>query len=182
LLIVGVLTILTAGAVVLGLAQAPRTANLTVHNGAGETVNAPSLTAVYSSSSPAETVRVVLRAPDRVTESLLEGGPAGAPVRTITEAGSGAVRRALAPLGGLLAVTGFTARGSAFVATRSASTLVAPDEASQVSGSIQYTATVSGGYLVGLTERYHVTVPGGTESGTDRYQITRIGGQRVPSP
>jgi hypothetical protein len=181
LAIVSLLTVLAIGAAILGLSQAPSTADLTVHNGTGETLQNPDLTAIFRSNSPAETVRVVVRASDRVSETLLEGGPGGAPLRTVSRTGSKAVTEALQPLSALLKISGFAPRGSSYVATQQASTLVSPAEASEVSGSINYIATVRDGYLVALVERYRVTVPGGTESGTDYFRITDIGGRAAPA-
>lgn len=175
--VLALLTVLALGAAVLALSEAPATSDLTVHNGAGETLATPSLSALYSSSSPVETVRVDLLGPDLLKETLLKGGP----VKTLTIKGSRS-QEVLGPFSALLKITGFSARGSTYVATEPASTLVPPDEASQVTGSIRYTATVSGGYLVDLVEHYTVKTPGGPESGTYHYRITDLGGQRTPFP
>jgi hypothetical protein len=172
---------LTVGMAVLGFTEAPAPADLAVHNGAGETVTASSFTAIYSSNSPAETIRIEVRPPDQVTEALLRGGPTGTPVRSVTVKGSSSVKKVLNPFSQLLKIAGFSERGSSYVATKPASTLVPADEASDFSGSIHYTATVSNGYLVDLVERYLVITPVGRQSGTYRYQITRIGGWNVPA-
>jgi hypothetical protein len=180
-LVLGLLTVLAAGAVALGLLLAPATPNLAVHNGAGETLLAPSLTAYYSSSEPRATVRIVYTAPDRLTESLLAHGPGSRPVRSVTIKGSRAVK-ALQPFEQLQQITGFTARGARFVAVQQASALVPADEASQISGSVVYSAALSGGYLVDVLDRFRVTTPSGTERGTDHYRVTSIGGQPVTAP
>jgi hypothetical protein len=177
-LVLGLLTVLTAGAVALGLLLAPATPDLTVHNGAGETLLAPSLTAYYGLSSPRATFRIVYQAPDQLTETLLAAGPGSRPVRSVTVKGSQAAK-GLQPFDQLQRITGFTPVGSRFVAHQRASTLVAPSEATEVSGTVVYTATVSGGYVVGLTESFRVTTPSGVESGVDHYRIVRIGGQPV---
>jgi len=180
-LVLSLLAVLAIGALVLGLSEAPATADLTVHNGAGETLGSASVGALYSSSSPVETVRVDLLGPDLLKETLLRGGASGVPEKTLTIKGSRS-QEVLEPFSALLKITGFSPHGSTYVATESASTLVPPDEASQVTGSIRYTATVSGGYLVDLVEHYTVTTPGGPEAGTYHYQITDLGGQRIPVP
>lgn len=181
-LALGLLTVLAAGAVALGLLFAPATPDLVVHNGAGETLLAPSLTAFYSSVRPTkETVRIEYRAPDHLTETLLAAGPGSRPVRSRILTGSSAVK-ALQPFDQLQQITGFTPVGSGFVAHRSASTLVPASESLQVSGTVTYDATVSGGSLVGITESYHVTTPIGTEHGVFHYLVTSIGGQPVAVP
>ena len=180
-LILGLLTVLSAGAVVLGLLLAPATPDLTVHNGAGETILAPSVTAYYSLSSPKTTYRIEYTAPDRLTETLLSGGPGSKPVRSVSIKGSQA-SRALQPFLQLQRITGFTPIGARFVARQSASTLVPASERTEVSGTVAYAAAVTNGYVVGVTESYHVTTPSGLERGTDHYRVTSIGGQPVSQP
>ena len=177
-LILALLTVGAIGAAVLGLVLAPKTADLTVHNGAGETVLAPSVTALFSSDSPAERVRVVFTSPDRVTEILL--GPNGKAVKSVSAQGNEALR-ALQPFQQIQKVTGWKASGSRFVASTPASSLVPAAEAPEVRGTITYSAAVSNGYLVDVLERYQVATPAGTEKGTDRYQVLRIAGQPVGS-
>lgn len=178
-LVLGLLTVLAAGAVALGLLLAPATPDLTVHNGAGETLLAPSLTAYYSSVSPSrETVRVQYQAPDRMTETLLAAGPGSRPLRSRTITGSQAAK-ILQPFDQLLKITGFTPAGGRFVGQQPASTLVPAAEASQVSGIVRYDVQVSGGYVVDVTESYRVTTPAGAQRGVYRYQVTSVGGQPV---
>ncbi len=177
-LILGLLSVLSAGAVALGLLLAPATADLTVHNGAGETLLAPSVTAYYTVSSPRATYRIKYTAPDRLTETLLSRGPGSRPLRSVSLRGSQA-SRALQPFDQLQRITGFTPVGAGFVARQSASTLVPADERTQVSGTVSYAATLHSGYVVGVTESYRVTTPSGVERGTDHYRITRLGGQPV---
>jgi hypothetical protein len=180
MLILTLLGVLSLGAAATGLVLAPATGDLTVHNGSGETILAPSFTYyVHSSAAQDETIRVSYTAPDRVTESLFRGSVTGRPVRTVSASGSYARQAALRPLNEVQNVTGFTPSGPSFVATRSASSLVSPAEANQVSGSVRYTATVTGGYLVGLIAQYHYSTPAGAESGTERLRVTSIGGQPV---
>lgn len=180
-LVLGLLTVLSAGAVALGLLLAPATPDLTVHNGAGETLLTTSLAAYYSLSSPRATFHIVYRAPDRLTETLLAAGAGSRPLRSVTVKGSQAAK-GLQPFDQLQRITGFTPVGSAFVARQPASSLVPPSEATQVSGTVVYAATVSGGYVVGLTESFRVTTPSGVESGVDHYRVVRIGGQPVTAP
>jgi hypothetical protein len=177
-LILGLLTVLTAGAVALGLLLAPATSDLTVHNGAGETLLASSVTAYYSLSSPRTTYRIEYTAPDRLTETLLAGGPGSKPVRSVSIKGSQA-SRALQPFQQLQRITGFNPAGARFVAKQSASTLVPANERTEVSGTVAYSAGLTSGYVVSVTESYDVTTPSGAERGTDHYLVTSIGGQPV---
>lgn len=177
-LLLGLLTVLTAGAIALGLLLAPATPDLTVHNGAGETLLASSVTAYYSLSSPRATYRIEYTAPDRLTETLLAGGPGSRPVRSVSIKGSQA-SRALQPFDQLQRITGFTPAGAGFVAKQSASTLVPVSERTEVSGTVSYTAAVHSGYVVSVIESYHVTTPSGVEQGTDHYRVTHIGGLPV---
>lgn len=183
LLVLGLLTILAAGAVVLGLLQAPPTADLTVHNALGETTQASSLVYyVTATTAPGEVARIAYRSsPATATETLFTGGAHGRAVRRKTVTGPLARRDALQSLTKIESVTGFSPVGPAFVATQSASTLVSPAERHEVSGSLGYTATVRGGYLVGLVARFHIVTPDGTQTGTDRLRVTNVGGQPVSS-
>lgn len=180
-LVLGLLTVLAGGAVALGLLLAPATPDLAVHNGAGETLLAPSVTAYYSSTAPQATVRIVYTAPDHLTESLLARGPGSRPVRSITIKGPRAVK-ALQPFQQLQTITGFTAKGARFVAVQQAATLVPANEAGQISGTVAYSAALDGGYLVDVLDRFRVTTPNGTQRGVDHYRVTSIGGQPVSLP
>lgn len=177
-LVLGVLTLLAAGAIVLGLVLAPTTADLTVHNGAGEILLAPSLTAYYRSVNPPETLRIAYTAPDRLEETLLSAGPGSKPVRSRTIKGSRAAA-ALKPFDQLLTITGFSPVGSHFVAVAPFATFVPSSEAQLVSGSVTFVTTVRGGYTVGVTERSRVKTPNGTQRGTFVYTVTSVDGQPV---
>lgn len=179
-LILSLLVVLAAGAAVLGYSQAPASGDLAVHNGAGETLAASSLTAVYTSTSSNEVVRIRFRAPDSVTETLVKGGPAGSRLRVATATGARALA-ALDPVRRLLDVTGFTAQGPSYVGVESIGSLVPASEAHLVSGSIRYSATVTAGYVVDVVEHDVVVTPGGTETGGGRYRIVRIGSWKVPA-
>ncbi|MHB8219712.1 MAG: hypothetical protein ACYDHU_05235 [Acidimicrobiales bacterium] len=170
---------LSAGAAVLGLRQAPPAADLALHNAAGETLAAASLSAVYKSASGSEVVGVKYRAPDLVTETLVKGGPLGAPPEVAHITGAKALG-ALSPVSQLLKINGFSSRGSTYVGSEPISSLITAAEARLVSGSIRYTVTVDGGYVIKVVEHEVVTTPGGSQSGGGTYRIGRIGNQRVP--
>jgi hypothetical protein len=170
---------LAVGAAVLGLRQAPPAADLALHNAAGETLAAPSLKAVYTSASKSEVVGVQFQAPSQATETLLRGGPAGAPDEVAHISGARALE-SLSPISALLKVSGFVSNGPTFVGSEPISSLITAAEARQVSGSIRYTVTVKSGYVVKVVEREVVTTPEGSESGGGTYQLLRIGNWPVP--
>ncbi len=178
MLILGLLGVLSIGAVVLGLAMAPPTTDLMVHNGAGETVLAPSLTALYANQSTREYIKVVYTAPDQATESLLKAGPGSPATRTVHVQGTRATK-ALAPFAQMQKVTGFTAKGSKFTAQVPASTLYPPRLAPAVKGTVNYVVSLTGGYLVSVLESFNVHTPVGTQTGSYQYLVTAIGGQPV---
>jgi hypothetical protein len=171
---------LAVGAAVLGLRQAPPGADLAVHNAAGETLAAPSLSAVYTSASGSEVVGVAYRAPAQAVETLIKGGPIGTPHQVAHVTGKKALG-ALGPVDQLLKVDGFISHGSTYVGSEPVSSLVTATEARQVSGSIRFAVTVHGGYVVKVVEREIVTTPAGSETGGGTYRIDSIAGQRVTS-
>lgn len=179
MLVLALLGVLSAGAVVLGLELAPATADLVVHNGAGELLAAPSLTAIYSSKTSHIYYKIVFESPDRATESLLADGPNSPPSRSVHVTGTGALM-AVSPFSAMETVTGFEAVGPRFVAERSAKSLSPAALRSRVSGTIRYSVSVVTGYLVDVVESFHIVFPAGAESGTDDYRVTRIAGQAAP--
>jgi hypothetical protein len=185
--VLGLLTVLAAGAVVLGLSEAPATADLLVHNGAVATVGASSLTAVYQDGTTGRYVRVEYRSPDQTTEYLLKDGPNSAPVQTQHVPASEA-KSVLNPFSQLELVTGFKAQGPDFVAVSSATPFLPPAERQAVKGTIRFVASVATGFLVHVVESYHLTIrtttPTGTRTsprtGTDDFKVTAIGGEPAP--
>jgi hypothetical protein len=179
LLILGLLGVLSVGAVVLGLKWSPPTSDLLVHNGAGELTYATHLTALYSNQSTQQHIRVVYTAPDHVTESLLSGGPGSPPKRTVHVKGAQAAR-ALGPFVTIQKVTGFTAKGPDFVASEPASSLYRnlPEALrAKVSGTVTYQVTLNGGYMINMLESFNVHTPVGSQTGSYQYKITTINGQ-----
>jgi hypothetical protein len=180
LLIVGLMGLLAVGAVVLGLAMAPSTPDLLVHNGAGELLYAPSLTALYSNKTSGEYIRIVWKSPDHATESLLKGGPGSPAVRTVHVKGARA-SETIVPLTKMQTVTGFEAKGSDFAAQQPASSLFTAQRAPQVKGTVKYLVTLHGQFLVNVVESFNITTPVGTQTGAYQFRVTTIGGQPVPS-
>ncbi len=182
-LIVCVLIGLTAGAAVLGFRQAPPANDLVVHNAAGELLLSTKLTAVYTGQPGAEVVLIRYTAPDKVTETLLQGGPTGKPPETKSATGSAYVRDALNPLFSLGNVQNYSkVSPSVYAGAIPVATLVPANEAHEVSGSEHYVVTVAGGYVVKLVDHYAVSTPAGNESGGGTYRFLAINGAKAPSP
>lgn len=176
-LTLALLTVLAVGAIALGLKEAPPTADLAVHNGAGEIMNLTSFTAVYTSEPQRETIRAELSPSGVARESLL--APNGSVIRSVTAKGARA-REIFQPFSQILDVDGFVPRGTGFVAVELASSLVPRREAHDVSGIVRYKAVLRGGYLVDLTETFHVTTLAGTDHGTYKYSVVSVNGQPAP--
>jgi hypothetical protein len=177
-LVLGLLGALSVGAVILGLSMAPTTADLLVHNGAGELTYASSLTATYSNKARAEYVRVHYVNPDEATEALLQGGPHGTPSHREYAHGTKAMQ-AIAPFTKVQKVTGFTASGSNYLATEPASSLYTTARGRAVTGTVKYLVTLQDGYLVNLVQTFNVQTPVGPFKGQYQYQVTHINGQPI---
>jgi len=176
-LVLALLTVLAFGAIALGLGQAPPTADLAVHNGAGEIVNLSSFTALYTSEPQGELIRAELSSSGVAKESLLSSK--GTVIRSVSVSGAKA-KEIFQPFSQILNVNGFAPRGGAFVSVERASSLVPPRQAHDVSGLVRYRAIVRSGYLVDLTETFRVTTLAGTDNGTYKYDVVSINGKPAP--
>lgn len=179
-LILGLLTVLAVGMAVLGLSEAPPTADLTVHNGAGETLTAPSFTARFTYKSSPEVIKVQFLAPDQVTETLVRGGPTGRPPESRTVKGPSALK-VLEPVSELLKIDGFVQHGSTYVGSQPIADLIPASEAREVSGTIRYAVTVTGGYVVKVAYHETVLTPEGTETDSGTFHVTTIGNAKAPT-
>ncbi|HEX3947787.1 MAG TPA: hypothetical protein VHW47_08775 [Acidimicrobiales bacterium] len=181
-LILGIMTLLAAGAVVLGLVLAPTTTDLTVHNGAGQTLLASQVTALYTRTASNAVVRIQYVAPDFGRETLISGGPAKVARRSVTYHGQQA-QALLGPVTEVLQIGSFTKVGhqSVYVGTEPAAKLVPVSEASLVSGSLRATVTVTNGYVVKVIEKVNLTTPGGSTKEGIHYNITRVDNWKVPT-
>jgi hypothetical protein len=175
LLVLAIVGVLTVGAVVLGLEQAPATADLLVHNAAGELIAAPSFTA-QETVGPKEYVRLDYTAPDHFSESLITSGR----VEKMIRLKATQVPNALATFG-LVGVKGlFKAKGSEFVASEPAADLYPAADRSRVKGTAKFVVKVRTGYVVDEDESIRVIIAGGTDrSAGGDLVIKRIGGQAV---
>jgi len=177
-LVLGLLGALSVGAVILGLSMAPATADLLVHNGAGELTYASSVTSVWSNKAGSEYIGVHYVNPDQATESLLQGGPNGKPTHSEHVQGPTAIK-ALGPFTKMQTVTGFTASGSNYVATEPASTAYTTPRGKSLTGTVQYLVTLQDGYLVNVVQTFHAQSPIGPFKGAFQYLVTHVNGQPI---
>lgn len=186
-LLLALLSVLTAGGLLLGLVEAPAAADLAVHNAAGETATAgsfsASLVAVARSVGAPAVVRfagqVDYRAPDTVQISHIQGQGVAPAVLTLTGARATAY---LDPLALLDRFSAFRRHGATFTASLPVARLIPAIEARQVSGSYRVAVVVGGDRVTALTERVLLVTPAGTTLQTLRYVFHRIDGQLVVQP
>jgi|GEM_PF-3999064 len=181
-LILGVMTVLVIGAVILGLYLAPDTSVLTVHNGAGEVVTAGQVTGVVTVPTSTAKIAFTYVAPDFGKQTLVSSGGAGRhPSKTIH---GPTAKTLLQPVSELLKIPTFTKVGTGsatrYVGQVPASDLVPASEASLVRGQLLATAQVTNGYVVFVNEKINLTTPVGTTKETLRYQLTKVDGWTVP--
>jgi len=173
------MTVLAIGAVVLGLVMAPTTTDLTVSNGAGQTLLASQVNALYTRSGTPAVVKVEYVAPDFGRQTIVAGVPGH---HSLTVHGAKA-KALLAPVSDVLNISGFTKTGThsgtVYVGSESASKLVPPSEAALVSGTLQAKVTVLNGYVTNVVETLNVHTPGGSNTQGIRYRITEVDGWKV---
>jgi hypothetical protein len=166
--------LLAAGGAILGVFEAPTGADLTVHNGAGETLEASRVVGTYTSSELANTVVAFeFTAPDHTLEKAI--GPHGKVEAHRNVTGSAATG-VLGPVNGLLSMTTFSAHGSYYDNTRPASDLVPAAERAEVSGTESTRVQVEGGYVVAVILR--IDANEGTQhiAETVDYRLSRVDG------
>ncbi len=177
LAVLGVLTLLAAGAVVLGLFQAPKTPNLVVHNGAGEAILAKQLTIVFTTPATTQREAIDYQAPQTAVVRIYNGSTVLR--RTVVRSPQVPVQ-IFQPFRELQTVNNFQAApANRFVGTFPAADLVPPNERAFVTGTVHATATVTNGYVVRLRLVATLTTPAGTSSGEQTYCVSRIDGSRV---
>lgn len=171
-LILGVLSLLVAGAVVLGTVQAPTGTDLAVHNGAGETLGASSVTGHYTASYLGADVvsftyvpgltRVVARGP----HGKVQGH------RSVSGADAAGI---LEPVQALLSIPNFIEHGSLYESTEPVADLVPTNERTAVSGSYRTAVRLAGGYVVSVHLAIRAVEEGQKVSETVEYHLTRVG-------
>ncbi len=173
-LLVGVLTLFAAGGAVLGAFQAPTSTALTVHNGAGETLQAGHIVGHFTNSQYAGIVIAFdFHAPDHLSEKVV--GRSGKVEQQRTVNGRQATA-ALNPLRRLLAIGTFTQQGSYFEKTLPASVLVRPTTRKKVFGTYRTQVQLEGGYVVGVDIEIKAREGAQHLVETLDYQLSRVDG------
>jgi hypothetical protein len=169
--LVGVMSLLAAGGAVLGVLQAPTPDDLTVHNGAGETLAAPNVDGRYSATNLGRDV-IAFRyvAPDRVTEVAL--GPTGAVKARRTVVGPPAV---LSPLRQVLAESHFRTLGGTYVSLLPVATIVPASQRALVTGTYRTSVDIASGYVVEVDIAITATEAGQHISERADFRLTRVG-------
>jgi hypothetical protein len=164
-----VLGALAVSAAILGLNQAPSSADLAARNAVGETLLAPSFTAVQTSTASPIVVRVSYSAPDtlRVLETYQNQH------RATTVTGQG-VQAQLATLA-RLEHDSFTKHGSVYVTEESAQS---PTGAKAVELVL---LTVDSGKMVRVDQHVTVTSSGSTQNSSALLRFLKIGDWTVPA-
>ncbi|MHB1584443.1 MAG: hypothetical protein ACYCU7_00965 [Acidimicrobiales bacterium] len=186
-LLLGALSLLAAGGLVLGLVEAPAAAELAVHNATGETLAAGSFTADLTASqstlaSPASlhfSGRLEYSKPDTVRIVRLGPAVAGPSSVTFTGARAAGYLSALTDLGRF---SHFRQHGPTYTASLPVSRFVPAVEARLVHGSYQVAVTIGGNRVTALAERVVLITPTGTTRETLRYVFRQIDGQPVVQP
>jgi hypothetical protein len=168
-LVLGVLSLLAAGAVALGVVQSPTTTDLAVHNGAHETLAASQVDGHFTASYLGGDVVSFQYRPGSTTE--LARGPHGAVKAKRTVRGANAVT-ILEPVQALLAIHHFSQHGSLFESTEPAADLAPAGQRSLVTGTYHTAVRMAGGYVVGVSLAIHAKEGGQTID----YHLTRVGG------
>lgn len=179
--LLGVMSLLAAGALTLGILQSPTGATTFVHNDALATLSAPSVAGQVSEGSRSGGTQVTAlftytAAARRGTETARSGsvGP-----RTRTFTGARAVQL-VSPITEILTLSGFSGRGATFVLTATVASIVPARERPLVRGTFSEVVTASGGYVVAVVETYHVIELGHRVDARIDYRLRRIGGREAP--
>ncbi len=177
-LLLGVLSLLAAGALALGVLESPTvTANVAVHNGAGETLHATRIAGVYTASYlPKVVISFVFTAPDKATE--VARNSQGAVQRRRSVVGSTATS-ILQPIRVLTSLHNFTLQhDGSYVSTEPVAQLVPPSQRSAISGTYRTTVRLTGGYVVEVGLVIHAVEQGHRLSETIDYKLSSIGDWR----
>jgi hypothetical protein len=173
LLLVGLLGLLAAGGVVLGLVQSPTPTDLLVHNGAGETLSATRIVGTYTSSNlRGDVIDFVFTAPADATEVAKTASGAVAGRRTV---GGPTAIAVLQPVQALLSLHRFTEHGGAYMSTKPAADLVPPSQRAHVSGTYVVQVRLEGGYVVQVDFRLDAKDRGQRVLETLVYHLTQVG-------
>ncbi len=170
--ILGVLSLLMAGAVALGVAQSPTSTDLAVHNGAGETLAASEVVGHYTASSLGSDVVSFVYTPGAVTE--VARSPKGTVKAKRSVTGKNAIA-ILQPVQQLLTIHHFSQHGSTYRSSEPLADLVPARDRAAVSGTYRTAVQLSGGYVVNVRFAINAVERGQKVSETVDYRLTRVG-------
>lgn len=174
-LLLGLLSLLAAGALALGVLESPTvTANVAVHNGAGETLHATRLVGVYTASYlPQEVISFVFTAPDKATEVARDSK--GVVQRRRSVVGTTATS-ILQPVRVLTSLHNFSLQyNGSYVSTEPIAQLVPPSQRAAISGTYRTTVRLTGGYVVGIGLVIHAVEKGRPLRETIDYKLSSVG-------
>lgn len=177
-LILGVLSLLAAGALVLGVLESPTiTANVAVHEGAGATLAATRVAGAYTASYlPDDIVSFVFSAPDKATE--VARSPKGVVKKRRSVRGADATA-ILQPVRVLSRFDNFVQQpDGTYVSTEAITRLVPARERKEISGTYRTTVRLAGGYVVGVGLHIDAVEEGQRLSETVDYKLTAVGSWR----
>jgi len=172
LLLVGLMGLLAAGGVLLGIFQSPTGTDLAVHNGIGETLEATQVVGTYTTSNLSGVVSFDFVAPDHVIEKAI--GTTGK-VKAHRDVTGPEASTVLEPVHNLLSIHSFTADGGYYDNTQPARNLVAPAQRAAVTGTYSTRVELRSGYVVAILLR--IDAKDGSEpiKETVDYRLSRVG-------
>ncbi|MGH8980058.1 MAG: hypothetical protein ACRDWE_03410 [Acidimicrobiales bacterium] len=177
-LILGVLSLLAAGAVALAVLESPTvTATAAVHQGADETLGATRVAGEYTATYlPSEVISFVFSAPDTATETALT--PKGTVKKRRSLVGTEATSF-LQPVRVLSSLSDFVRqRDGSYVSTEPISHVLPKSKRAGITGTYRTTVRVTGDYVVGVALYVQGIEKGQQFSETIDYKITAVGGWR----
>lgn len=176
-LLLGLLGLLAAGALILGLFASPTlTANVAVHDGAGYTLGASRVAGKYTATDlQNDVISFVYTAPDTATE--VARGPKGA-VKRRSVVGKEATS-ILSPIRELSTLHDFVEQqDGAYVSTEPITQLVPASERGEISGTYRTTVRIAGGYVVGIDLDIKAIEEGQPLDEVAAYKLTSVGSWR----
>ncbi len=171
--LVGLVSLLAAGGALLGVVQAPTGADLSVHNAAGETLEATRIVGSYTTSrEPGTTISFVFTAPNHVLMKAVGRTGKVEAKEDVTSQASGV----LSPLRHLLTIDAFSAHGSSYDYVEPAWKVLKPSLRAEIKGTYRWRVQLDGGYVVGVSLRFDATVESQHVTETEDFRLSRIGG------
>jgi hypothetical protein len=176
--LLAVLSLLAAGAAILGVFQAPTSTDLAVHNGAGETLEASPVVGFYTTTNlVGEYVTFVFTLPDRAVEEAKTKNGTVKGKRTVEGATATGV---LQPVRALLSLHRFKAHDGEYRIVEPVADLVPAYERSAVSGVYTAVVHMAGGYVVEVDYSINAEEAGQHVSQSLRFLLTQVGSWKRP--